>query len=146
MSSSPRPGRLLMTTTRVPRNSASSTSCVMKNTVRLSCSQICKSISCISTRVCDRDALPHSARQFRRKMLRKGREPDFLQEGMGILEVAFPLHLQPFRPEADIVEHTQPGKERALLKHHTSTRPGTLYFDAIKEPLACRWSFEAGDQ
>src|SRR4051794_22980551 len=153
-----RPGRGDMISTRSPRKSASSMSCVTNTTVVRSRVHTSKSNSCMLRRVCassapkglvhqkhtravdqsarDLDPLLHPARQLGGIAVRKGLKMDQGQKGARPLQALLSRNTLHLQAKHNVVDHPLPGKERVLLKHDPPIRMRLSHGCAIKPDLA----------
>src|ERR1700742_3560365 len=65
---------------------------------------------------------------------------------MRVGEVTLARHAEAARAIADIVEHAEPGKQRAFLEHHAAIGAGASNAVAVEQHFARGCLFEAGDQ
>jgi hypothetical protein len=99
----------------------------------------------VGQRARDRGALLHAARQLLRVVLLEARQPDLGDEAVGHLELMRARQAALAQPEADVVEHGQPGEERVALEHHAAVGPGAVDAPAVEQHLARGGHIQPGD-
>ena len=93
----------------------------------------------------DRHALFHAARQLVRVAIGKALEPDHPDKFVGGLLDLVACEMTLPRPEADVLPHRHPRKQRVILKHHAAIAAGAGDGLAVDRDLAGGRLFESGD-
>ena len=162
-----RPGRALITTTRLPMKTASSMSWVTKSTVLRCClpdaeQQLLHQLArlvveraeglvhqqharVVGQRARDRGALLHAARQLLRVVLVEALQAHLGQEAVRDLQLLRARQAALAQAEADVVQHRQPGEQRVALEHHAAVGAGAVDALAVEQHLAGGRVVQPGD-